>query len=48
MECNICVGMLAKFQINQGEEDIKTIVPPSEVAKLLKDDLKKTAFPRDY
>lgn len=40
--------MLAKIGINQGEENIRVVVPPSEVVELLKDDLKGTAFPRVF
>ena len=47
-EGNRCADMLAKVGINQGEEDIKIVIPPAEVVELLKDDLKGIAFSRGF
>lgn len=44
-EGNMCADLLAKIKINQGEQDIRTMVPSAKIVQLLKDDIMGGGFP---
>ena len=47
-EGNRVADMMTKIGINQGEDNIRVIVPPSEVVELLRDDLRGVAVTRGF
>ena len=47
-EGNRAVDMMTKIGINQGEDNIRVIIPPVEVIEILREDLRGVAVPRGF
>ena len=45
-EGNRCADLLAKMGINQGEDDVRVIIPSAEILEVLTEDLNGNGVPR--
>lgn len=44
-EGNRCADLLAKMGINQGENDVRAIIPSAEIVEVLNEDINGTGVP---